>query len=218
MNSLPAKKTFDVSKRIVDVVIAVILLIVSSPIQLAVAILVLKKLGRPIFFRQERPGRGGKSFQLMKFRTMLHEDPSINRVTDEERLTGFGKILRSTSLDELPTLVNVVRGEMSIVGPRPLLVRYLDRYTPEQSRRHQVRPGITGLAQVRGRNSLSWEEKFKLDVFYVDNRCFALDFRILVNTVRAVTARHGISAEGNATMPEFMMPPGFGLRNEPPND
>jgi lipopolysaccharide/colanic/teichoic acid biosynthesis glycosyltransferase len=165
--------------------------------------LVAVGLGRPVLFRQSRAGRNGKPFTLVKFRTMRDVDPAANRVTDADRLTGLGRFLRSTSLDELPTLCNVLSGDMSIVGPRPLPTRYLDRYSPAEARRHQVRPGITGLAQVRGRNLLSWQEKFRFDVQYVDDRSLSLDLRILAATVAIVFRRDGISAEGEATAPEF---------------
>lgn len=162
-------------------------------------------MGRPIFFRQLRPGREGELFELVKFRTMLPPQPGEDHVgNDAERLTRVGRLLRATSLDELPTLVNVVRGDMSLVGPRPLLVRYLDRYSPRQLRRHEVRPGVTGWAQVNGRNSLSWEDKLELDVWYVENQSLLVDIKILLQTVGKVLARDGISAEGEATMPEFI--------------
>ncbi len=175
---------------------------VLSPVLLGVSAAVALAMGRPVLFRQIRPGVHGRLFELRKFRTM--EPVGRGRVSDGERLTRLGAWLRATSLDELPTLWNVVRGDMSLVGPRPLLVRYLERYTPEQSRRHQVRPGITGLAQVRGRNALSWEEKFAYDVRYVDARCLRLDLRILLETVVLVLRREGISADGHATAPEFL--------------
>jgi lipopolysaccharide/colanic/teichoic acid biosynthesis glycosyltransferase len=156
-----------------------------------------------VLFRQPRPGLHGEVFTLLKFRTMLSEDRERGLVTDEQRLTGLGKVLRSTSLDELPSLWNVLRGEMSIVGPRPLLVEYLPLYTKEQARRHDVRPGITGLAQVSGRNDVAWPDRFELDVQYVDGLCLALDARILAETVRAVVTRRGISEAGRATMSRF---------------
>lgn len=187
-----------------DVVASGLGLIVLSPVIAVVTVLVAVKLGRPVIFAQDRPGRNGEIFRLYKFRTMKSPDVSRGLVSDEHRLTGFGRTLRSTSLDELPTLVNVFRGEMSVVGPRPLLVQYLQRYTPEQARRHDVRPGITGLAQVSGRNSISWEQKFALDVDYVDRLDFALDFRILVRTISSVLSRDGISADGHVTAEEFL--------------
>lgn len=192
------------AKRVFDLAVALPLLVVTLPVQGVVAAMVALKLGRPVVFRQQRPGLHGKPFTLCKFRTMLPVDPARGLVDDASRMTGLGRFLRSTSLDELPTLWNVVRGDMSLVGPRPLLVRYLERYSPEQARRHEVRPGLTGLAQVSGRNSLSWEEKFRLDVEYVDRRSLGLDLRILRDTVRAVLRRDGISAAGDATMPEFL--------------
>lgn len=189
-------------KRLVDVVVSGIGLVVASPVMAAVAVAVRRDLGSPVLFRQQRPGKDGEPFQLVKFRTMRStEDDSV--ANDGDRLTGLGRKLRSTSLDELPTLWNVFRGDMSLVGPRPLLMEYLDRYTAEQSRRHEVRPGITGLAQVRGRNALSWEAKFAADVEYVDALGPCMDARILAATMAAVLRREGISADGMATMPLF---------------
>ncbi|WP_364396815.1 sugar transferase [Pseudarthrobacter sp. LMD1-1-1.1] len=203
MNTSPRNPLSESAKRLTDVILSATGLIITAPVQMVVAALVWRKLGRPVLFKQERPGRFGQTFMLMKFRTMMPVDASSGRVTDAERLTRFGIFLRSTSLDELPTLLNVLKGDMSMVGPRPLLVSYLDRYTPEQSRRHLVRPGITGLAQVRGRNLLSWDEKFRLDVIYVDNRTLLMDLHILFLTIKSVVGRHGISADGSVTMPEF---------------
>ncbi len=197
-------KRYDPFKRAIDVVVGGLALIFSLPVQLALAVLVRRKLGSPVLFRQQRPGMGGEVFELVKFRTMLETDDARGLVTDEERMTSFGSFLRSTSLDELPTLWNVVKGDMSLVGPRPLLVRYLDRYTPEQLRRHEVRPGVTGLAQVSGRNAIGWGEKFAKDVEYVDNRSLSLDVSILFRTVAQVFKRDGIAADDNVTMPEFM--------------
>jgi lipopolysaccharide/colanic/teichoic acid biosynthesis glycosyltransferase len=197
-------RAYDPLKRAIDVVVAGVLLLLTAPLQLVLALLVRIKLGSPVLFRQPRPGRDGQVFELAKFRTMLEPDEARGLITDEQRLTRFGRLLRSTSLDELPTLWNVVKGDMSLVGPRPLLVRYLDRYTPEQARRHQVRPGITGLAQVSGRNALSWDDKFAKDVEYVDNRSAILDLKILVQTAQKVIKRDGISADGEATMSEFL--------------
>lgn len=169
------------------------------------AILVALKLGRPVLFRQTRPGLRGKPFVLLKFRTMTDErDADGVLLPDEKRLLPFGAWLRSTSLDELPELINVLKGEMSLVGPRPLLMRYLSRYSPRQARRHEVRPGLTGWAQVNGRNAVSWEEKFEMDVWYVENRSFWLDVQILARTVAAVFDRRGINSPGAATAPEFM--------------
>lgn len=195
------RRAYDVTKRILDAGVAGVGLVVTAPLQAAVALAVLKEHGRPVLFRQPRPGKDGRVFELVKFRTMLL--PDAQRVSDADRLTSLGALLRATSLDELPTLWNVLKGEMSLVGPRPLLVQYLERYSPEQSRRHEVRPGITGLAQVRGRNGLDWDEKLALDVDYVDHRSLALDLRILWETVAVVLLRRGISAEGHVTMTEF---------------
>lgn len=174
------------------------------PAILLIALLVRTRLGSPVFFRQQRPGQGARVFEMIKFRTMTDgRDESGQLLPDAQRLTPFGRFLRSTSLDELPELLNVLRGEMSLVGPRPLLVRYLERYSPRQARRHEVRPGITGLAQVMGRNALSWEEKFEWDVRYVETQSLWLDVKILLMTVKAVFVREGISAAGEATMSEF---------------
>ena len=167
-------------------------------------ILLLAERGGPIFFRQRRPGLGGRPFTLIKFRSMRDaRDASGKLLPDSERLTRLGRILRSTSLDELPELWNILLGQMSVVGPRPLLMRYLDRYSPDQARRHDVRPGLTGYAQIKGRNALSWEDKFALDTWYVDHRSLALDLRIIATTVIQVLRRHGINAPGEATMGEF---------------
>ncbi|MEU4714739.1 sugar transferase [Micromonospora purpureochromogenes] len=191
-------------KRIIDVTVAAVLLVLVAPVMAVVAVLVAVGLGRPVLFRQRRAGLHGQIFEVAKFRTMRSPEPGRGLVSDGDRLTPLGRWLRSTSLDELPTLWNVVRGDMSLVGPRPLLPEYLDRYSPAQARRHEVRPGVTGLAQVRGRNSLGWEEKLDLDVRYVDGRSLRLDLSILVATVRTVLSREGISAEGAATAPEFL--------------
>jgi sugar transferase EpsL len=191
-------------KRIIDLIITIPALLLLSPVIGLVAILVRIKLGAPVFFRQERPGLRGRPFFMVKFRTMTDARDATGALkADSERLTAFGRFLRSTSLDELPELWNVVKGEMSLVGPRPLLMRYLERYSPEQARRHEVAPGITGWAQVNGRNALSWDEKFTLDVWYVDHWSVALDFRILWMTVSKVVRREGISQAGEATMEEF---------------
>lgn len=195
------RRAYDVTKRILDAGVAGVGLVVTAPLQAAVALAVLKEHGRPVLFRQPRPGKDGRVFELVKFRTMLL--PDAQRVSDADRLTSLGALLRATSLDELPTLWNVLKGDMSLVGPRPLLVQYLERYSPEQARRHEVRPGITGLAQVRGRNNLDWDDKFALDVEYVDNRSLGLDLRILWETVAVVLLRRGISADGHVTMTEF---------------
>lgn len=191
-------------KRSVDIVSAFMGLLVLAPVLTLIAWGVRRKLGSPVFFRQLRPGLHGKPFLLVKFRTMLDAfDKSGNQLPDAQRITPFGRFLRSTSLDELPELWNVLRGDMSLVGPRPLLMEYLPLYTPEQARRHEVRPGITGWAQVNGRNTLSWEEKFRLDVWYVDNQSLWLDLKILCLTVKRVLCRDGINAAGEATMPKF---------------
>ena len=191
-------------KRCLDAVLAACGLAALSPVLLVLAVLVRLKLGRPVLFRQVRPGLGGRPFTLLKFRTMTDAtNGSGTPLPDADRLTPFGRLLRDMSLDELPELINVLRGEMSLVGPRPLLVRYLDRYTPRQARRHEVRPGLTGWAQVRGRNAVGWEERLERDVRYVDELSLALDVAILVKTVGAVLGRRGVSAEGHATMPEF---------------
>src|SRR5690606_3604176 len=197
------------AKRAFDVGLATLALVVLSPVLLVTAVLVRRKLGAPVLFRQTRPGLRGVPFEILKFRTMTDTvGPGGALLPDEERLTPVGQLLRSTSLDELPELINVIRGEMSLVGPRPLIMRYLERYTPEQARRNLARPGITGLAQVRGRNALSWEERFALDVEYVDGWSLGLDLRILAETVVTVLRRDGISTEGHATAPEFMGEPG----------
>jgi lipopolysaccharide/colanic/teichoic acid biosynthesis glycosyltransferase len=189
---------------VLDVSLSAAALVLSLPVQGIVAALVATRLGRPVLFKQPRPGLNGRIFTLVKFRTMLSEDVDRGLVTDEQRLTRFGKTLRATSLDELPTLWNVVRGDMSLVGPRPLLVDYLDRYTPEQMHRHDVRPGVTGLAQVSGRNSISWEQKFAYDLEYVRDLCLRLDLKIMWKTVAQVFAREGISQDGHATMSSFI--------------
>lgn len=192
-------------KRGVDLFGAVIGFLLLSPFMLLIAVMIYFHLGKPVLFRQQRLGLHGKSFVVYKFRTMHNsQDAKGNLLLDEKRLTRLGQFLRSTSLDELPELFNVLRGDMSLVGPRPLLPQYLTRYTREQARRHEVKPGITGWAQIHGRNSLSWEERFKLDVWYVDHQSFWLDLKILVQTVEKVLRREGISQDGQATMSEFM--------------
>ena len=191
-------------KRCLDFLLSLAALIVLSPVLLLVAILVRCKLGSPILFKQERPGLHEKIFCMYKFRTMTDaKDADGNLLPDEVRLTKFGKLLRSTSLDELPELFNILKGDMAIVGPRPLLVQYLPRYNERQHRRHDVRPGFTGLAQVNGRNSISWQEKFEWDVRYVENVSFLMDLRIIAKTVKVVLKRDGISSETSATMEEF---------------
>lgn len=192
-------------KRPQDFLCALLAGIVLSPVMAVTAALVRVKLGSPVLFTQERPGKDGKIFKLYKFRTMTDaRDENGNLLSDEIRLTGFGKKLRSTSLDELPELFNILKGDMSVVGPRPLLVQYLSRYNKHQARRHEVRPGFTGLAQVNGRNAISWEEKFDWDVKYVDHITFLGDWKIIFKTVKTVLRRDGISAENSVTMEEFM--------------
>jgi len=191
-------------KRLFDLVLGIPTLIVLSPVLCVLALLVRMKLGSPVLFCQERPGLNGKPFILYKFRTMTDaRDAQGNLFPDAERLTPFGRLLRKYSLDELPEFFNVFKGDMSLVGPRPLLMQYLNRYTPEQMRRHEVKPGITGWAQVNGRNAISWEEKFRLDVWYVDNWSVTLDLKILLMTMAKVLRREGISQPGHATMEEF---------------
>ncbi|WP_307697526.1 sugar transferase [Variovorax paradoxus] len=191
-------------KRAFDVLLAALALLLFAVPFAVLTWQVSRKLGKPVFFRQDRPGLGGRPFEMVKFRTMTDaRDINGQLLPDAERLTPFGRFLRSSSLDELPELWNVLKGEMSLVGPRPLLMEYLPLYSAEQARRHEVRPGITGWAQVNGRNALSWEEKFKLDVWYVDNRTLWLDIKILWLTVRKVLVREGISAAGEATMSRF---------------
>lgn len=192
-------------KRFLDVSISAIALVLFSPILFIVSLAVAKKLGSPVFFTQTRPGLHGKPFKMIKFRTMLDAcDGDGKPLPDEQRMTPFGSFLRTASFDELPELWNVLKGDMGLVGPRPLLMEYLDRYTPEQSRRHEVRPGITGWAQVNGRNALSWEEKFEFDVWYVDNQSLWLDMKILFMTVWKIAKREDINQKGQATMSKFM--------------
>src|SRR5271170_4473023 len=192
-------------KRLFDLSVALCALVILSPILLLVALFVRLSLGTPILFRQDRPGFKGRLFPCIKFRTMTNtRDASGELLPDAQRLTTLGRFLRNTSIDELPGLINVVRGEMSLVGPRPLLPQYLQRYTPEQMRRHEVRPGITGWVQINGRNALDWEKKFALDIWYVDHRSFWLDLRILATTAWQVFRRDGIAQSGHATMPEFL--------------
>jgi sugar transferase EpsL len=191
-------------KRGVDIGVAAVLLALLAPVLAGAALAIRLRMGAPVFFRQVRPGLGGVPFRLVKFRTMSDGlDARGEPLPDGERLTRLGAFLRRTSIDELPQLWNVLRGDMSLVGPRPLLMEYLDRYSPEQARRHDVRPGITGWAQVNGRNALSWEDRFRLDVWYVDNRSHALDLRILWTTLRKVLRREGISQAGHATAEKF---------------
>lgn len=192
-------------KRLVDVVGAATGLVLLSPLIAASAIAVWMSMGRPVLFRQRRPGKGERPFAMVKFRTMRDAlDPAGRPLPDGERLTRVGRLLRATSLDELPELWNVLTGDMSLVGPRPLLMAYLDRYTPEQARRHEVKPGITGWAQVNGRNAIGWDDKFALDLWYVEHRSLALDLRILLMTILQVVRRRDINSAEAATMPEFM--------------
>lgn len=193
---------YDGVKRGIDVLIAGAAMVATAPVQAAVAIVVYRDVGRPVLFKQARPGRDGEVFELRKFRTMRAMSGRPGE-SDADRLTRVGRFLRSSSLDELPSLWNILRGDMSIVGPRPLLVSYLDRYTPEQARRHEVRPGLTGLAQVEGRNLVAWPERLALDVEYVDTRSLRLDLRILVRTVALVLRRTGVSSGTSETMEEF---------------
>ncbi|SKA13791.1 UDP-galactose phosphate transferase [Vibrio cincinnatiensis] len=191
-------------KRKFDIVVSLMILLFLSPIIAIVAWKIRKNLGSPVLFRQTRPGLNGKPFEMVKFRTMKDAvDSKGNPLPDSERMTPFGDKLRNSSLDELPELWNVLKGEMSLVGPRPLLMQYLPLYSKEQARRHEVRPGLTGWAQINGRNAINWEDKFKFDVWYVDNHSFWLDIKILVLTVKKVFVKEGISAEDHVTMPEF---------------
>lgn len=192
-------------KRFVDLALGIIAFVILSPFFLVIWVLLLFVNRGDPFFTQARPGKNGKTFRVIKFRTMNNRrDKQGKLLPDSQRLTKVGRFVRSTSLDEIPQLLNVIKGDMSLIGPRPLLVRYLDRYTPEQARRHNVRPGITGWAQVNGRNTISWEEKFTLDVWYVDNLSFTLDVKILWMTIKKVLRREGISSGSSATMEEFM--------------
>ena len=191
-------------KRLFDIFASFFGLLLLAPVISIVAWQIRRKLGTPVLFRQVRPGLDGKPFEMIKFRTMRDAvDAAGNPLPDSERMTPFGSFLRSSSLDELPELWNVLKGEMSLVGPRPLLMEYLPLYSPEQYRRHEARPGVTGWAQINGRNALSWDEKFKLDIWYVDNRSFWLDLKIIFLTIKKVVVREGISADGEATMAKF---------------
>ncbi len=191
-------------KRVFDILMSAGLLILLAPVMALLAIMVVVRMGKPVLFRQERPGLHGRPFTMIKFRTMRNAVGENGMLlSDAERLTGFGRFLRASSFDELPELFNVLKGDMSLVGPRPLLMEYLPLYSPEQARRHEARPGITGWAQVNGRNALTWDEKFRLDVWYVDNRNLVMDAKILVKTLLAVARRQGISNDGHATMPPF---------------
>ncbi len=192
------------SKRSFDFFVALVALLCLSPVLLVVSFLIARKMGRPVLFKQARPGFNNKTFYMQKFRSMTDvKDAQGNLLADEERITRFGHFLRNSSIDELPGLWSVLVGDMSLVGPRPLLVEYLERYSPEQARRHKVKPGITGWAQVNGRNAISWEDKFKLDVWYVENQSFWLDIKILFLTMKKVFLKENISQQGHATMPVF---------------
>ena len=193
-------------KRLFDIVTTGIALILLSPVLIVLAILVRLKLGSPVLFCQQRPGLNGKAFTIFKFRTMINKqhDKSGNIIADSQRLTKFGRFLRNMSLDELPEFLNVLKGDMSLVGPRPLMMKYLDRYTPQQARRHEAKPGITGWAQINGRNNITWEEKFELDVWYVDSWSIWLDLKILFKSIIAVLKRQNINKQGQATVDEFM--------------
>ena len=194
----------NIIKPLLDKILSLILLIIFSPFIMIVALLIYLKMGKPIFFKQKRPGKDGKIFTIYKFRTMTNDkDKNGDLLPDHERLKGIGKIIRSLSLDELPQLFNVLKGDMSFIGPRPLLVKYLPLYNSFQKRRHEVKPGITGWAQVNGRNAISWNERFKLDVWYVDNISLLLDLKIIYLTVLKVVKREGVSADDHATMAEF---------------
>ena len=194
-----------IRKRCFDLIFVIPSLLMISPVMAVMAIVIWLSVGRPIFFRQMRPGLWGRPFTISKFRTMTdRRDTNGNLLTDRDRLTAMGRFLRSTSLDELPELFNVIKGEMSIVGPRPLLMQYLDRYTTDEMRRHEIKPGLTGWAQVNGRNAINWDEKLRLDVWYVDHQSILLDLRIIWMTVLKVLKREGINQKGQATMQEFM--------------
>jgi sugar transferase EpsL len=202
-----------ITKRVFDLFLLIFSSILLLPLLIIVAVLARALLGAPVLFRQQRPGWRGRPFRLLKFRTMTDaRDAAGALLPDAERLTTFGRFLRATSLDELPELFNVLKGDMSLVGPRPLLMQYLDRYTPEQARRHEVKPGITGWAQVNGRNAITWEDKFKLDVWYVDNWSLWLDLKIICMTIWKILTREGINQPGQATMAEFRGLPGHSDR------
>ena len=191
-------------KRLFDMCVSVAAIVLLSPLLLVTMLVTRIKLGGPVFFRQQRPGLGGRPFEMVKFRTMTDSRDSVgNLLSDGERLTAYGRFLRSTSIDELPELWNVLKGDLSVVGPRPWLMDYLPLYSAEQTRRHEVRPGVTGWAQINGRNAISWDEKFALDIWYVDNRSFFLDLKILLMTAKNVLIRRGVNAVGSSTMPRF---------------
>jgi sugar transferase EpsL len=192
-------------KRLIDIILSAGVLVLLGPLLICLAILIRFKIGSPVLFRQQRPGLGGKGFTIYKFRTMTDERDSAGQLlSDDKRLPTFGRFLRSTSLDELPELFNVLKGDMSIVGPRPLMMKYLNRYTPQQARRHEVKPGITGWAQINGRNTVTWDDKFKMDVWYVDNQNLWLDVKIIFKTICMVITRQGVTQDGRATVDEFM--------------
>lgn len=214
----PSMPTYDRVKRLGDALAAGVALGILAPLMVGTALLVRVKLGRNVLFRQERPGVGGEVFEILKFRTMLDPDPARGLVTDAQRMTPFGDRLRATSLDELPSLLNVLRGEMSLVGPRPLRTRYLDRYSREQARRHEVLPGLTGLAQISGRNALSWDDRFDLDLRYVETRGVIVDLTILLGTLPKVFRREGITEEGQATRSDFYGPRRLGAHEIRPAD
>ncbi len=197
-------KIYNQLKRVIDFILTAPAFIVLSPLFFIIGVLIFFTMGFPILFKQRRPGLNGRPFYMYKFRTMNDKkDDKGNYLSDADRMTSLGYFLRSTSLDELPELFNVLKGDMSLVGPRPLLMRYMDRYTPEQARRHDVKPGLSGWAQVNGRNTLSWEDKFNLDIWYVDHKSIILDIQIILKTILKVVRRSDISADGHATMPEF---------------
>lgn len=205
MNKANSTRPRRLGKRIFDLCAVIPALVALLPLFLGLAVLIRFRLGQPVLFRQKRPGLDGRPFVMMKFRTMTDErDSAGDFLPDAKRLTPLGKFLRNASLDELPELWNVLKGEMGLVGPRPLLMQYLERYSPEQARRHEVKPGLTGWAQVNGRNAISWEEKFRLDVWYVDNQSFLLDLKILFMTISRIIRKEGIQAASHASMPEFM--------------
>lgn len=192
------------AKRLFDVVVSALALIILSPLLIAAALAIRLTMGSPVFFRQLRPGLHCRPFEVIKFRTMTPDEGKGGVASDAQRLTRLGRLLRSSAVDELPELWNVLKGDMSLVGPRPLLMQYLERYSPEQARRHDVRPGLTGWAQAHGRNLIDWEERFAMDVWYVDNWSFALDMKVLAMTAWTIVTRKGVAAEGSATMHEFM--------------
>lgn len=202
-DTAPCRVGYDVAKRTLDLSVSLPVALASLPIQALIALAVRRRLGTPVLFRQTRPGLGGRPFTMVKFRTMHPVDPARGWTDDASRMDAFGAWLRSTSLDELPTLWSVVRGDLSLVGPRPLLMSYLERYTPTQARRHEVKPGLTGLAQINGRNAITWDDRLRLDVQYVDTRSLRLDLAILLRTLGLVLSRHGVAAPGESTMSEF---------------